>query len=115
MGVRAGSKRSLNLSMDYADGKQRLLGSKTLNLLNGHDDGSFLDAVLYSRIAREHFPAPKANLVKVTVFLADRKYRDGMRDARNAYLDGHPVAFTCVITDIIDEQWFLEVEAYAAR
>lgn len=57
----------------------------------------------------------KENLVKVTVFLADRKYRDGMRDARNAYLDGHQVAFTCVITGIIDEQWFLEVEAYAAR
>ncbi len=57
----------------------------------------------------------KENLVKVTVFLADRKYRDGMRDARNAYLDGHQVAFTCVITRIIDEQWFLEVEAYAAR
>jgi enamine deaminase RidA (YjgF/YER057c/UK114 family) len=57
----------------------------------------------------------KENLVKITVFLADRKFRDGMRDARNAYLDGHQVAFTCVITGIIDEQWFLEVEATAAR
>ena len=57
----------------------------------------------------------KENLVKVTVFLADKKYRDEMRDARNAYLGSHQIAFTCVITGIIDEQWFLEVEAYAAR
>ncbi|MEZ5924586.1 MAG: RidA family protein [Hyphomicrobiaceae bacterium] len=57
----------------------------------------------------------KENLVKVTVYLADCKYRDGMRDARNAYLGGHQIAFTCVVTGIIDEQWFLEIEAYAAR
>jgi hypothetical protein len=49
------------------------------------------------------------------VFLADRKHRDAMRDARNAYLDGHQIAFTCIVADIIDEQWFLEIEAYAAR
>ena len=67
MGVRAGSKRSLNLSMDYADTKQRLYGSKTLNLLNGHDDGSFMDAVLYSQMARQHTAAPKANFVKVVI------------------------------------------------
>jgi enamine deaminase RidA (YjgF/YER057c/UK114 family) len=57
----------------------------------------------------------KENLVKVTVFLADRRFREAMRDARNAYLDGHQIAFTCVVTDIIDEQWFLEIEAIAAR
>jgi enamine deaminase RidA (YjgF/YER057c/UK114 family) len=57
----------------------------------------------------------KENLVKVTVFLADRKHRNAMRDARNAYLDGHQIAFTCIVADIIDEQWFLEIEAYAAR
>jgi hypothetical protein len=67
MMVRAGSKRSLNLSMDYADDKQRLLGSKTLNLLNGHDDASYMDAVLYSHIARQHIAAPKANFVKVVI------------------------------------------------
>jgi hypothetical protein len=67
MGVRTGSKRSLNLSMDFADSKQRLYGSKTLNLLNGHDDGSFMDAVLYSHLARTHIPAPKANFVKVVI------------------------------------------------
>lgn len=65
--VPAGYKRSLNLSMDFADAKQRLYGSKTLNLLNSHEDPSFLDTVLYSHIARKYIPAPKANLVKVVI------------------------------------------------
>jgi spore coat protein CotH len=65
--VPAGSKRSLNLSMDHADSKQRLLGYKTLNLLNSNGDPTFLSSVLYSLIARRHIPAPKANLVKVVI------------------------------------------------
>ncbi len=66
-GVRAGYKRSLNLSLDLADSKQRLQGYKTLNLLNSHEDPSFLSTVLYSRITRQHIPAPKANFVKVVI------------------------------------------------
>ena len=65
--VPAGSKRSFNVSVDLADEKQRILGYKTLNLLNAHEDPSFLSSVLYSHIARKHIPAPKANLVKVVV------------------------------------------------
>jgi len=65
--VQAGSKRSFNLTIDLANEKQRLLGSKTLNLLNAHDDSSFLSSILYSHIARKHIAAPKANLVKVVV------------------------------------------------
>ena len=67
MGVGAGSKRSLNVSLDLADPKQRLLGYKTLNLLNSHDDPSLLNTVLYSQISRSYLPAPKANLVKVVI------------------------------------------------
>ena len=65
--VRAGQKRSLNLSLDFADKKQRLLGAKTLNLLNAHEDSTLLSTVLYSHVARQYIPAPKANLVKVVV------------------------------------------------
>lgn len=65
--VPAGSKRSFNVSVDLADEKQRLLGYKTLNLLNAHEDPSFMSTVLYSHIARKHIPAPKANLVKVVI------------------------------------------------
>ena len=67
MGVPAGSKRSLNVSLDMADAKQRLYGYKTLNLLNSHDDASLMSSVLYSHIARQYIPAPKANFVKVVI------------------------------------------------
>jgi hypothetical protein len=67
MGVPAGSKRSFNVSLDLADPKQRLLGSKTLNLLNGHEDPSMLGTVLYSHIARQYIAAPNANVVKVVI------------------------------------------------
>ncbi|MBL8866522.1 MAG: CotH kinase family protein [Planctomycetia bacterium] len=67
MGVRAGSKRSMNLAVDMADDKQRIAGYKTLNLLNNHEDATQLSAILYSHIARQYMPAPKANFVKVVI------------------------------------------------
>ncbi|MFT3878598.1 MAG: CotH kinase family protein [Gemmatales bacterium] len=67
MGVGRGFKRSLNLNMDMADSKQRLHGYKTLNLLNSHEDATYLSSVLYSHIARQYIPAPKANMVKVVI------------------------------------------------
>ncbi len=67
MGVQAGSKRSLNVSLDMADKKQEFHGQDTLNLLNAHEDPSFMDTVLYSHIANQYTPAPKANLVKVVI------------------------------------------------
>jgi hypothetical protein len=67
MMVGAGRKRSLNVSLDFTEPKQRLNGYKTLNLLNSHGDGSFLSAVLYAHIARKYIPAPKANLVRVVI------------------------------------------------
>src|SRR5262249_4241501 len=67
MGVPAGLKHSMNLSLDHADAKQRLYGYKTLNLLNGHEDPTMLYTVLYSHVARQYIPCPKANLVKVVI------------------------------------------------
>src|SRR3954451_11209315 len=67
MMVPAGSKRSLNVSLDFADPKQRLAGYKTLNLLNNHEDPTQLSTVLYSHVSRQYVPAPKANLVKVVI------------------------------------------------
>jgi hypothetical protein len=66
-GVGAGFKRSLNLSFDLADEKQRLMGYKTLNLLNANTDPTFMSTVLYSHIAGPHLPTPKANLVRVVI------------------------------------------------
>lgn len=67
MMVQAGYKRSLNVSVDFGDPKQRLYGYKTLNLLNSHEDPSFMSAALYSHVARQYIPAPKANMVKVVI------------------------------------------------
>ena len=67
MMVPAGSKRSLNLSFDFVDEKQKLHGYKALNLLNAHEDPTFLHTVLYSHIARKYIPAPKANFVKLAI------------------------------------------------
>lgn len=66
--VPAGYKRSLNISLDLADPEQRLLGYKTLNLLNGSGDESMMSTVLYAHIAQElNVPAPKANFVRVVI------------------------------------------------
>jgi spore coat protein CotH len=67
MMVPAGQKRSLNLSLDLAVKDQRLLGHKTLNLLNSHQDPTFLRTVLYMQIARNYIPAPKANFARVVI------------------------------------------------
>jgi spore coat protein CotH len=66
-GVPAGSKRSFNVSVDMADSKQRLQGYKTLNLLNSHEDPTFMHTVLYFDAARKYLAAPKANWVRVVV------------------------------------------------
>ncbi len=67
MMVPAGYKRSLNVSLDLVDAKQRLYGYKTLNLLNCAGDPSLMSTVLYSHIARQYIPAPKANFVKLVI------------------------------------------------
>ena len=61
------AKKSFNVAVDYGDDNQRLYGYKTLNLLNGHVDPSFLREVLYNRIARDYIPAMKTNFVKLVI------------------------------------------------
>lgn len=65
--VSRGSKRSFNVSMNHVDKDQRLDGYKTLNLLNCHGDPSMMSTVLYSHIASQYVPTPKANFVHVVV------------------------------------------------
>lgn len=67
MMVPAGHKRSFNIALDLVDDKQRLYGSKTLNLLNGNGDDTMMSTVLYSHLSGKHAPTPKANLVRVVV------------------------------------------------
>ncbi len=65
--VPSGYKRSFNVSVDMVDDEQRVLGYKTLNLLNANGDDSLMSSVLYSQVARQYMPAPKANFVRVVV------------------------------------------------
>jgi spore coat protein CotH len=67
MMVGTGWKRPLNLSLDMTDKELSLLGYRTLNLLNGHEDPTFLHTVLSLQIARDYFPAPLANYVRLAI------------------------------------------------
>ncbi len=55
------------------------------------------------------------NIVKVTVFLSDRKYREENMKIRKEILKEHQPALTIIITGIYDEAWLLEIEAIAAK
>ena len=55
-----------------------------------------------------------ADLVKVTIFLADRRYRAENAEIRHEVLADHSPALTIVVTGIWDEAWLLEIEAVAA-
>lgn len=67
MMVSEGRKRSLNLSFDWKNEAQNLCGYRSFNLLNAHEDPSFIRAALYFHIARAYIPAPKANFVRVVI------------------------------------------------
>lgn len=67
MMVPAGSKRSLSISMDLANKKQRLYGHRTLNLLNANGDPTMLRYPVASFIGNQFLPTPRANLAKVVV------------------------------------------------
>lgn len=54
------------------------------------------------------------DLVRVTVFLSDRQYREANYRVRNEILGGHAPALTIIIADIYDAAWLLEIEAIAA-
>ena len=60
-------KRSINLYIDHKHDDQKLLGYKTLNLLNGNSDPTFMREVIYSHVARNYIPAFKGNFIKVVI------------------------------------------------
>ncbi len=54
------------------------------------------------------------NVVKVTIFLADRRHAMDNRAVRQAVLGERAPALTVIITGIFDESWLIEIEAIAA-
>jgi len=67
MAVPKGKKHSINLTMNLVNKDQRLNGYRTLNLLNSNSDPTYLRTVLYQYVARQYFPAPKANYVQLVI------------------------------------------------
>src|SRR4051794_32840816 len=55
------------------------------------------------------------NVVKVTVFLSDRRHALDNRRVRQEVLGARQVALTVIISEIFDEKWLLEIEAIAAE
>jgi 2-iminobutanoate/2-iminopropanoate deaminase len=54
------------------------------------------------------------NLVKVTIFLSDRRYVEESRGLRSEILGARTPALTIVLAGILHESWLLEIEAIAA-
>lgn len=54
------------------------------------------------------------HLVKVTVFLSDRRHAIENREVRQAVLGARSPALTVIIAGIFDESWLVEIEAVAA-
>lgn len=67
MMVGEGQKRSLTLTLDFVHADQNLGGYRKLNLLNSHEDPSYLHTVLGLQIAREYLPAPQASFGRVVI------------------------------------------------
>lgn len=57
----------------------------------------------------------KADIVKVTTYLADRHHASANREIRSEYLGNLAPAMTVVIAGIFDGAWLLEVEVVAAQ
>ena len=55
------------------------------------------------------------HLVKVSMYIRDRKYRLANREVRHEVLGDRRPVLTVLVTDHWDEQWLIEIEAIAAR
>ena len=67
MMVGEGRKRSLNLSLDFIHKEQSIGGYRSMELLNSHEDPTFLRSVLSYQVERDYVPAAKANFVRVVI------------------------------------------------
>lgn len=60
-------KKSFNIEIDHTHEGQRLMGYKTLNLINCANDPTFMREVLYSNACRRQLPSAKANFVRLEI------------------------------------------------
>lgn len=62
-----GTKKSINLEVDFVDPETRLLGYKTLNLNNAAGDESILREPLYFNVMNRYAPSPKAAVAQLNI------------------------------------------------
>jgi enamine deaminase RidA (YjgF/YER057c/UK114 family) len=55
------------------------------------------------------------HLVKVSMYIRDRKHRVANREVRHEVLGDRRPVLTVLVTDHWDERWLIEIEAIAAR
>ena len=60
-------KKSFNISLDFVDADQELMGYETLNLQNCYQDRSFLREFIYQHQLRKHIPAAKSAFVRLSI------------------------------------------------
>jgi len=66
-GTRNSEKKSFNISVDFVHEDQRVMGYKTLNLLNCYEDPSFIREVFYQHQIRRHVPAAKSAFTRLYI------------------------------------------------
>jgi hypothetical protein len=62
-----GNKRSFDITLNFRHRDQSFLGATRLTLLGTASDPSFLRTVLFMHIARQYYPAPGANFMRVVI------------------------------------------------
>jgi CotH kinase protein/Lamin Tail Domain/Secretion system C-terminal sorting domain len=60
-------KKSFNVSVDYADANQAIMGYQTLNFNNCFGDNTFMREYLYGFLSRPNIPAPKVSFIHLTI------------------------------------------------
>ncbi len=65
--TQSSDKKSFNITLDYADPTQNLMGYETINLNNCFEDASFMREAAYLHQIRRHVPAAKANYVQLFI------------------------------------------------
>lgn len=123
-------KRSINAADapapagDYAQAVEVRNAARTLYVsgqipvgVDGGVPGAFADQarLAWRNVAAQLHAADMTldNLVKVTIFLSDRRYIPEYRQVRREFLGERRPALTCIITGIFDTAWLLEIEAVA--
>ena len=86
--------------------------------LDGHVPGDFMEQgrLVWRNISAQLDAADMTldNVVKVTVFLSDRKFAMDNRALRREVLGERCPASTVIVCDIFDAAWLLEIEVVAA-